>query len=66
MLDSTTVSLIIESLVIDSGPLLETPAVVTDAGLSSYAVESIRLSVCVDVIGSHLVVVVIDSSHIYN
>ena len=43
MLDSTTVSLIIDSLVIDSGPLLETPAVVTDAGLSSYAVESIRL-----------------------
>ena len=51
VLDNTSKSLVVDNFVVDSGLLVETPAVITDA---------VKPSVCVDVIISTLVVATVD------
>ena len=51
VLDNTSESVIVDSFVVDSGLLVETPAVATDV---------VKPSVCVDVIISTLVVATVD------
>jgi hypothetical protein len=60
VLDNTSESDIVNSFVVNSGLLDKTPAVVADAELASDVVESVKLSVCVDVIISTLVVATVD------
>ena len=60
VLDNTSESVIVDSHVVDSGLLDKTPAVVADAELASNVVESVKLSLCIDVIISGLVVAIVD------
>ena len=60
VLDNTSESDIVDSFVVDSELLDKTPAVVADAELASNVVKSVKLSICVDVIISRLVVATID------